>query len=227
MDSQLTGIARCPIGSSTSPLAPGSLVCESSPEDMRRVILMFSFMAVIGTACSGGSGHASPTTSTTLGPNPDIVPQVITADYVNAVFKVLNHLDGDVTRSLVADVKVTPQDDSILRAIYNDPLYSEEVKIEQETLNAGTSNARKPPGDRSTTVLQLLDISPRCIFVSTRSDYSQVVIHVGHPTASEYWTLKPKQAQDDPGGLNPTPWAFGFNASYLTPTTIPDQCNVG
>jgi len=186
---------------------------------------MFTSLALVGSACSGGSGHASPTTSTALGPNPDVVPLVITADYVNAVFKVLNHLDGDVTRSLVADGKVTPQDGAILRAIYNDPLYQEEVKITQETLTSGTSNARHPPGDRLTTVVQVLDSSPRCIFAATHSDYSQVVLHVAHSDVSEYWTLRPKQSGDDPTGLNPTPWAFGFNASYLTPTSIPDQCS--
>lgn len=194
---------------------------------MRRVILMFTFLTVSASACSGGSGHASPTPSTTLGPNPDVVPQVITADYVNAVFKVLNHLDGDVTRSLVAGGAITSQDFAILRAIYNDPLYAEEVKIAQQTLAGGSANARHPPGDRITNVIQLVDAAPACVFVSTRSDYSQVVLHVAHPAVSEYWSLKPKQSGSDPSAINPTPWAFGFNANYTTPTSIPDQCNAG
>lgn len=188
---------------------------------------MFTFLAMSAAACSGGSGHASPTTSTTLGPNPDVVPQVITADYVNAVFKVLNDLDGDVTRSLVAGGAITSQDYAILRAIYNDPLYAEEVKIAQQTLTAGAANARHPPGDRVTTVIQLIDASPTCIFAKTTSDYSQVVVHVAHPAVSEYWSLKPKQTGTDPSAINPSPWAFGFNANYTTPTSIPDQCDAG
>jgi hypothetical protein len=186
---------------------------------------MFSFLAVIGTACSGGSGHASPTTSTTLGPNPDVVPQVITPDYVNAVFKVLNHLDGDVTRSLVADKTITPQDYAILRAIYNDPLYAEEVKIAQQSLQQDTSNVRKPAGDIRTVVVRLIDYSPNCVFAQTQSTYEEVLIHPTPPAQSEYWSLKPKQAGTDPEHLNPTPWSLSFNASYTTPTTIPDQCS--
>ena len=193
---------------------------------MRRVILMFTFLAVSAAACSGGSGHASPTTSTTLGPNPDVVPQVITADYVNAVFKVLNHLDGDVTRSLVAGGTITSQDYAILRAIYNDPLYAEEVKIAQQTLQGNMSVFRHPPGDRGTKVETLIDTSPSCIFAATVSDYSAVALHPTSSAASEYWELKPKQSGTDPGQLNPTPWALAFNASYTTATTIPDQCGV-
>jgi len=185
---------------------------------------MFTSLALVGSACSGGSGHASPTTSAALGPNPDVVPLVITADYVNAVFKVLNHLDGDVTRSLVADRKVTPQDGAILRAIYNDPLYQEEVKIAGETLRSDMSVFRRPPGDRITTVENLVDTSPQCIFVATHSDYSQVAFHPTSSAISEFWMLTPKQAGADPNDTNPTPWALGFNASYKTLTSIPDQC---
>jgi hypothetical protein len=186
---------------------------------------MFTLLAAVGSACSGGSGHASPTTSTTVAPNPDIVPQVITADYVNAVFKVLNHLDGDVTRSLVADKSITPQDYAILRAIYNDPLYNEEVKIAQQSLQQDTSNVRKPPGDRLTTVVELIDTSPTCLFVETRSTYDDVLIHPTPPAASEYWALKPKQPNADSNQLDPTPWALAFNVTYMTPQSIPDQCS--
>lgn len=188
---------------------------------------MFTFLAVSAAACSGGSGHASTTTSTTLGSNPDVVPQVITADYVNAVFKVLNHLDGDVTRSLVAGGAITSQDYAILRAIYNDPLYAEEVKIAQQSLQQDQSNVRRPPGDISTTVLNLIDSSPACTFVQTKSTYEAVLIHPTPPAPSEYWSLRPKQPDDDPTHLNPTSWALSFNASYTTPRTIPDQCSGG
>ena len=70
-------------------------------------------------ACSGKSHDAAPTTSappppTTAAttqaslpasttPNPDVIPPVITVAYVNAVFAVLNHINGNAARSLVAD----------------------------------------------------------------------------------------------------------------------------
>ena len=192
---------------------------------MRRVILTLALVALSSSACSGGSGHASPTTSSPLGPNPDVIPQVITADYVNAVFKVLNHINGNAVRALLTASQVTPEVQTDLRAIFNDPLYQQELKIAGQSIQGDTSNVRKPPGDIQTVVVQLLDSSPTCIFVSTRSIFGAVLLHPTPPAASEYWMLKPKQADVDPSGLNPTPWSLSFNANYTTPTSIPDQCS--
>ena len=186
---------------------------------------MFTSLALVGSACSGGSGHASPTTSAALGPNPDVVPLVITADYVNAVFKVLNHVNGNAVRTLLSTGQVTPGVQTDLRAIFNDPLYQEEVRIAGQSIQGNLSNVQRPPGDIQTTVVELVDSSPSCIFVQTKSTYSAVLVHPTPPAASEYWVLRPKQPGTDPSGLNPTPWSLSFNANYTTPTTIPDQCS--
>jgi hypothetical protein len=185
-------------------------------------------------ACSSGSHRASPpttvpVTSTSVapvagGPNPDVVPPVITVAYVNAVFAVLNHINGDVSRSMLSNNQLTEQARVDLRAIYDDPLYTREVTIAQQSLRGNLDNVRRPPGDIVTTVRKLIAASSQCVFVETRSDFSPVLIHPGEPTASEYFELARKQADIDPGQVNPTPWALSFNASYLTPTTVPDQC---
>src|ERR1700757_4349359 len=113
-------------------------MCESSREAMRRRHLALGLTAALFVAaCSSGSHQASPSTTPpapstsaagqTTVPNPDVIPPVITVAYVNAVFKALNHINGDAVRSLVASRQVTPTVETYLRAIYNDPLYTEEL----------------------------------------------------------------------------------------------------
>jgi hypothetical protein len=149
---------------------------------------------------------------------------VITPAYVDAVFKVLNHINGNAVRSLVATRQITPTVQTNLRAIYNDPLYVAEVNIARESIAGILTNVRRPPGDRLTTARKLIAASPACVFVETNTDLSEVLIHPTKPAAAEYYRLSRKQTNADPGRLNPTPWALSFNATYTTPTTIPDQC---
>lgn len=189
---------------------------------MRRLVALSVVVALTASACSGSArAKAAPPDG---GPNPDVVPAVITPAYVNAVFKVLDHIQGNATRALIAAHALTPTVKTDIRAIYNDPLYATELRIGSETLAGNLANLRKPPGDIKTTVVKLISASPSCIFVETSADYSAVLYKPGPPAASGYWTLRPKQRGIDPDHLNPTPWALSFNAVYLTPTSIPDQC---
>ena len=189
----------------------------------------FAVLAVVSlsmaAACS--SGHhpvAQPTTTTAPDPNPYVVPAVITPAYVNAVFKVLEHVDGNASRTLIAAKAVSPTVLADIRAIYADPLYADEVNIAEESLKGDLKNIRRPPGDVAMSVVRLISASPSCIFVEAASDYSAVVYRSPTPPASEYWGLRLKQRGDDPGHLNPTPWAFSFNRTFGAPTSIPDQC---
>jgi hypothetical protein len=198
---------------------------------MRRRLLALSMAVMVaGAGCSSGGHHTvAPTTtanSISASPNPDVIPPVITAAYVNAVFVVLNHVQGNATRSLVATTSVNAAVMSDLRSIYNDPLYSREVEIAQQTLAGGLTDFLKPPGDIITTVDTLEFTSPTCIFVSTKSNFRSVVAHPSAPAASEYWRLSLKQPGSDVHHLNPTPWALSFNATYITATSIPNQCAV-
>jgi hypothetical protein len=217
------------------PVARPSRMRESSREAMRRKILALGAAAAfIVAACSSGTHRASPTTTPPtpsptasthpVAPNPDVIPQVITVPYINAVLRVLNHINGDVSRSLLSNKQLTPQARVHLRAIYDDPLYAHELTIAEQSLRGNLSNVRKQPGDIMTTVRELISASTTCIFVETHSDYSLVLINSGQSAASEYFGLARKEPGIDPGHINPTPWALSFNATYLTPTTIPNQC---
>lgn len=196
----------------------------------RRFLALATALPVLLLGCSGASRHSSdPTTSgggqpQAAAPNPDVVPAVITPAYVNAVFAVLNHINGNATRQLAEFGRITRKAEADFRAAYNDPLFEQELRIARQSLASGFGNVRRPPGDIETTVVQIISSGPRCVFVATNSNFGAVLLHPGRPAASEYWVLRPKQSGDDPTNLNPTPWALGFNAVYLTPQTIPDQC---
>ena len=164
------------------------------------------------------------TTTSGTGINPDVIPSVITVPYVNAVFKVLEHLDGDVSRSLLAAGRLTPSATSYLRSIFNDPLYAKEVTISKQSIAGDTSNVRRPPGDVVLKVVDLVSASPTCIFASTSADYSAVLIKPETPPASAYIGLDLKQVGANNGSFNPTPWAIFFNAVFVQEAVVPNQC---
>jgi hypothetical protein len=195
---------------------------------MRRVLQAAgAVLIVVASGCSSARVHpAVPTASTLPAPNPDVIPPVITAAYVNAVFTVLNHINGNATRSLFRSNSVTPTVSIQLRAIFNSPLFGQEMRNASASLSLPRSNLRQPLGDIVTTVVRLISATPKCIFVETTSSFTAVLVKPSGPASSEYWALQPKQPGIDPGRTNPTPWALSFNADYLTPTPIPDQCGV-
>ena len=206
---------------------------------MRRWPLVAAAAALCLAGCSTTSHpSASPATSAAVNApssatpsstapssviNPDVIPPVITMPYVDAVFKVLEHIDGNVSRSLLLAGRLTQTDLTDLRAIYGNPLYAQEVKIAQQSIGENLSNVRRPPGDVVVKVLKILSASSDCIFVSTRSDYSSVLINPGQTPASSYFGLDQKTSQAEPS-INPTPWSIFFNEVFMKPAAIPDQC---
>ncbi|MGI8493189.1 MAG: hypothetical protein ACR2KC_06825 [Acidimicrobiales bacterium] len=211
---------------------------------MKRIpFALFVLVWIVATGCGGGASHqaapASATspfshpssavvaafpTSTTAVPNPAVIPPVIDANYVNAVFRQLNHIIGDVTRLDLAADAVPKQSATDLRAAFNDPWFNRELTLASESLVEDTSNVRRPPGDRVTSVRQLVSAGPRCIFAQTVTDYSPVLIRPAPPAASEYYMLTPKLPGNDPEGVNSTPWAIAYNRVYTTPTQVPSTC---
>ena len=193
---------------------------------MRRRIWALGMAVMLSTlaACSGG-GHKAAQPPPTPGPNPDVIPAVITPAYVNAVFRVLNHVYGNAVRAWLTSGHETSAARADLRAVFGDPLFDQELSITTQGMSGDLSNVRKPPGDRITTVRSLIDESRSCVFVETFTDYSHVLVHDTPTTGSEYWRLSLKTSTDDPSSRNPTPWALTFNATYTTSTPIPDQCS--
>lgn len=195
----------------------------------KRILALVGAVSILAAGCTSSSRHASGITlpvATTVpaGPNPDVIPAVITPAYVDAVFRVLNHIYGDASRLMLSERAVTPGVLTDLRAIYDDPLYSQEVKIARQSLAESLSNVRRPPGDIVTTVLRVISASPSCTFVQTSSSYANVLVDPSPPEPSEYWVLEPKATGIDPDHLNPTPWALARAVVFTTPTSVSNQC---
>ena len=205
-------------------LGAAMLLCAACSSAGRSSAPSASTSAASGTVAVTTTSLPATTTSLPGGINPDAIPRVITIPYVDAVFKVLEHLEGDVSRSLLAAGRLTPTATSYLRSIFNDPLYAKEVTISQQSIAGNTSNVRRPPGDVVLKVVDLISASPTCIFASTSADYSAVLIKPETPPASAYIGLDPKQVNASDNSVNPTPWAIFFNAVFIKAATVPNQC---
>lgn len=192
---------------------------------MRRRLRALGMAGLLSTlaACSGG-GHKAAQPPSIPGPNPDVIPAVITPAYVNAVFRVLNHINGNAVRAVVSSRQISATVTQALQAIYAGPLLGVEVKVFQQGLSSGLSNVKPNPGDRLTVVRRLVASTPNCIFVETSSDLSAVEIKAGPRAASEYWELTLKGADQDPSHINPTPWMFSDNQDFTVPTTVTSPC---
>jgi hypothetical protein len=197
---------------------------------MRRTLLALGGAAVLAVSGCAHRSHAAapPTTSTpastSSAPDPYVIPPVITVAYVNAVFKVLNHINGNAARSVVSVGHLTEPAIADLRSIYNDPLYGIELRVFDQSIATHFANVRRPPGDRETEVLKVLAASASCIFVESKSDLSAVQVRPSPGAASEYWQLSPKQSVSDRTNLNPTPWGLTLNEAFREPTTIASPC---
>ena len=197
---------------------------------MKRIYLALgALFLLLVPACSSPS-HAADPPSTTAAPtktapaDPYAIPQVITVAYVNSVLKALFDVYGDATRSLAAERAVTPSVKADLRAIYLDPFYGDQIRAADISLRGAISNIRSDPGNPVATVEHLDDGSASCIFVETKTDLAAVLRSTTPGAASEYYELVPKPSSIDPGHINPTPWAIGFNVAYTTPTRMVHGC---
>ncbi len=188
-----------------------------------------ALLMLLVPACSSPShaadpSHPSTPPSTTVPADPDAIPPVISVAYVNSVLKALFDVYGNATRSLVAARAVTPSVKADLRAMYLDPYYEDQITAADISLQGAISNVREAPGNPVVTVERIEANSPTCIFIQTKTDLIAVLKSPTPAAASEYYELVPKPPSIDPGHLNPTPWAIGFNAAYETPTRMASSC---
>lgn len=193
---------------------------------MRHKILVLGAVVslVVASACSSSSRDVHPI-GTAPGPNPDVIPAIITPAYVDAVFKVLNHIYGNAARLIAGERQLTSPAKAELRSIFADPLYKQQLNAAQQSIDQGViENVNPAGGDAQTKVVRLIAASSRCIFVQTSTDLATLLKNPTPKPASEYYELSPKQPRDDPTKINATPWAISFNAAFPTATSIPPRC---
>jgi len=170
-------------------------------------------------AGAGGSGGGSG------GPGGvDPVPAVITVNYVNRVLAQLNVIYSDALRISLTTKQITPQVKTDLRAIYANPLYQEELTLFHDEIVHPPPDLRRMIGVRVTKVAKLISSDRTCIFIETRTSFSQISNYKGVPFGSEYYSLVRKVESDDPTHRNSTPWMFGFNAASIKPQAVTDPC---
>ena len=177
---------------------------------------MLAAIALLVPACRGGDkSEAGPTATvprapaTTTTTNPYAVPEVIDKAYVERVLAGLDGVVGDIVRLVIA-TRGIPQDAvDRVKAVYLD---REGQNLELASLShsfrEGFRGFRENPGNKRSTVKNLIVATPTCVFVQVERDYSQVGIQQNSKPSTEWIVLKPLDPNQDPQAYNPTPWAF-------------------
>lgn len=183
--------------------------------DMRRHTAWLS-MILLFAACSGDS---SP--STTPAPAGEGAAEAATVDRILAG---LDGVMGDAQRTLMRDRRITPEVTDRLRAIYVGPELLNQIDAFRADVGNGLVGIKDPPGNRVTTVSRLITVSPICIFVEVSRDYSPVTAGAAPRPSKLYVVLVTKEESDDPGRLNPTPWAMLYDGIQTDGSQPGDVC---
>lgn len=184
-------------------------------------------------ACSSGgadkgSAGANPTLATdpptTTTTNPYAVPAVIDEAYANRVVAGLDAAMGDVTRLVVRTRTIPREAYDRMRAIYGtDEWLQLTIDGFQLDMRRQFAGYRDIPGNKISSVTEILSSSSSCIFVRTVRDYSP--IGANSKTADIQWIgLRPVQPLRDPNGYNSTGWAFVYEGFPPDRSVPPNPC---
>lgn len=147
--------------------------------------------------------HVSTTTSTTI--DVSKVPATIDARYVETVMAGLDSVLRDAVRIFVQDHGPSSEFETYLKAIYEDPGYSQTLDGWQNIAGQMFRDVRRDPGMPVTTVRSLIGTAPDCVFAAIDRDFSAFFTSPrGNP--HQYIELLLKEPGRDPRGLNKTPW---------------------
>ncbi len=188
---------------------------------------LVAVVAVLG-ACKGSSEPPVPAATVpqaTTTTNPYAVPTVIDEAYVNRVLAGLDQAVGDVTRMIVTTQTVPPEAIDRLQTIYLDKgLLQLVVDVYQEQLLRGFPGQLPQPGNRVTKVVEMLSVSPNCIFARVDADSSGVFEQQNDKLRNQWVSLVPTDSSPAHSAYNPTTWGYiyeGFTRELAAPT---DPC---
>jgi hypothetical protein len=155
--------------------------------------------------------------------NPYAVPPVIDEAYVNRVLSGLDHSVGDIVRLIVSAGTISPEAVERLKAFYVGRALQLQVDSFQKDEFEQFRGYKENPGDQITTVAQVIDGKPECIYARVTIDFS-AVSRQPDPTFSTQWVvLLPSDPAKDPMRYNPTGWTFlyeGFNQDLSAPPNL-------
>jgi hypothetical protein len=199
-------------------------------------LALFASAACSSSGAEKGSAGANPTVATdpprtnttvaslTTTTNPYAVPAVIDAAYVNRVLAGLDAVLGDVARTVAGTRTIPPDAYARLRAIYGtDQLLQLTIDSVQADIRRGFAGYRSPPGNRVSTVQQILSASPTCIFVRVQRDYRTV--STNPPPLDPQWVgVRTADPARDPGQHNPTSWTMIYDGLPQDRSTPANPC---
>lgn len=187
-------------------------------------------LLVVLVGCSGGRpgatpsatvGTAAPQTTTT---NPYTIPAVIDAGYVSRVLAGLDAEKGDITRLVVKSRTVPPEAFDRLKAMYaTDDEVNLQLRLYSQDLADGLSGYLPNPGNKRSTVMEVISANQECVYVRVQRDYSAV--GVGGSTARTEWiAMQPVDPSRDPHAFNGTGWSYlyeGYTSDRSQPAHNP------
>jgi hypothetical protein len=171
--------------------------------------------------CSGGGSSARSSSGPTTTVDAETGAAVAN---INDVLAGLDGVMGDLQRILVRDRKITADVTDRLRAIYTGPELLNQIDAFRADVDGGLVGYKANPGNRVTTVSRLITVSPICMFVEVKRDYSPLAVGLSSKPSTLYVVLVNKDETDDPKHLNPTPWAMIYDGVESNGGQPPDIC---
>jgi hypothetical protein len=186
------------------------MICIRVVGGLARRSLAVALLSVTSAlaGCNGSSEPLGPTATVpqaTTTTNPYAVPAVIDIAYVNRVLAGLDQAVGEVTRLTVNSQSIPPEAIERLKAAYLDKdLLQLAVDVYQDRLISEFAGMIPNPGNRVTTVVELISASPDCIFAKVDVDVS-AMFEQPNPRFRVQWVgLIPVDAGIDLTQYNPT-----------------------
>jgi hypothetical protein len=194
---------------------------------VRRLAVVGVVVAAMLMCCGGKEEPLGPTATVPQGTtttNPYAIPPVIDAAYVNRVLAGLDQVVGDVTRLIVSSRKISPEAVEGLRSIYVDEdQFQLELQLLQSGLSRGFEGVREHPGNRVTTISELISTQSECVFAKVNLDASAVAVSADPALQTQWIAIVP--LRDARAAIpNITGWGFIYQGFEEDQTAPSDPC---
>lgn len=131
---------------------------------------------------------------------------MISQDYVRSVLNALEGVNGQAAQLIVNYRSVVPAALQRLQAITSPPEFAADEALWEKAVKAGLRGFGPKARPVAGTPTRIVSASADCIISAITLDAK-----LGTPASrSTYITLVPKDTNEDPSGLNPTPWVISF-----------------
>lgn len=167
--------------------------------------------------------RSTSSTSTTI--DVTTVPDEITIAYAQAVMDELDRVLGDAIRELVAAGAPSDRFVALLRAVYDEPTYSNQESLYGEDAANDFIDYDEQPDGPTTIVTRIVDASSTCVVVGAERSFERLYRDDPREDAkASYIQLLRKDATRDPGAFNPTPWAIVADYAAAGASIPEDPC---